>query len=240
MAIENDEIETVDALPVLALDVSRAGLAGELPELLRAELVELLEDAERYAAAAQAQNTTRAYASDWAQFDAWCERYDLSICRRRPRSLRCMPPRWPSEASRFPQRAAASARAHRQAGNLSPTSDPRVLTILKASPASAARRQTSKTALLRDPLLELIDRIDMAHSLGSCPRGQSSRSVAALAESASLVGDDGSAVEVQPVVHVEVEGAVGIDVGPEQRRERPSVCVGEPIGPLGFVEDVLE
>ncbi len=47
MAIENDEIETVDALPVLALDVSRAGLAGELPELLRAELVELLEDAER-------------------------------------------------------------------------------------------------------------------------------------------------------------------------------------------------
>ena len=45
-----------------------AGLPAELPAHLAAELVELIDDAERYAAAAQAVNTTRAYASDWKQF----------------------------------------------------------------------------------------------------------------------------------------------------------------------------
>ncbi len=60
-------LETVDE-PILALEAP-ASLAAELPAHLAAELVELLADAERYAAAAQAQNTTRAYASDWAQFE---------------------------------------------------------------------------------------------------------------------------------------------------------------------------
>ncbi len=61
---DDDEIETVDAEPVLTLDVALAGLGAGLPAQLVAELAELIEDAERYAAAAQALNTTRAYASD--------------------------------------------------------------------------------------------------------------------------------------------------------------------------------
>jgi hypothetical protein len=69
-----EQIETVDAEPVLALDTPLAGFPTELPAHLAAELAELLQDAERYAAAAQAINTTRAYASDWNQFQAWCER----------------------------------------------------------------------------------------------------------------------------------------------------------------------
>jgi hypothetical protein len=105
-----------------------------LPEHLAAELGELLEDAERYAAAAQSQNTTRAYASDWAQFETWAERYNLNtmpapaavialyITALAKRGL---------AVSTIRRRAAAIARAHRQAGYLSPTSDPRVLTILE-------------------------------------------------------------------------------------------------------------
>jgi hypothetical protein len=75
--LEDDEIETVDAEPMLSVDTRLAGLPAELPAHLAAELAELIEDAERYAAAAQAINTTRAYASDWNQFQAWCERYRL-------------------------------------------------------------------------------------------------------------------------------------------------------------------
>jgi hypothetical protein len=45
---------------MLALDTSLPGLPAELPAELAAEIAELIDDAERYAAAAQALNTTRA------------------------------------------------------------------------------------------------------------------------------------------------------------------------------------
>ena len=48
-----EQIETVDAEPVLALDTPLAGFPAELPAHLADELAELLKDAERYAAAAQ-------------------------------------------------------------------------------------------------------------------------------------------------------------------------------------------
>jgi hypothetical protein len=62
---------------------------------LRPELSERLQDAERYAAAAQAQNTTRAYASDWSKFEGSCERYSLTTLPapgRRDRALSGQPP----------------------------------------------------------------------------------------------------------------------------------------------------
>jgi site-specific recombinase XerD len=165
----NEDIETVDGLPVVALDSPAADLALELPEHVRAELVELLEDAERYAAAAQSQNTTRAYASDWAQFEAWCERYDLTTM---PAPAAVIALYVTSLAKRglavstIRRRAAAIARAHRQAGYLSPTTDPRVLTILEGIARVHGSAPNKKTALLRDPLLDLIDRIDIATTAG--------------------------------------------------------------------------
>ena len=54
---------TVTGEPMLALDRPLEGLPGELPAHL-AELAELIDAAKRYAAAAQALNTTRAYTSD--------------------------------------------------------------------------------------------------------------------------------------------------------------------------------
>ena len=49
---------------MLALDRPLEGLPGEPPAHLAAELAELIDDAKRYAAAAQALNTTRAYTGD--------------------------------------------------------------------------------------------------------------------------------------------------------------------------------
>ncbi|MDQ6803590.1 MAG: hypothetical protein M3065_01195 [Actinomycetota bacterium] len=72
----DDHSEIVDGEPVLALALAD-GLPAGLPAELAAELADLLEDAERYAAAAKSINTSRAYASDWNQFTAWCERYTL-------------------------------------------------------------------------------------------------------------------------------------------------------------------
>src|SRR5450755_1557935 len=129
---------------------------------LAAELAELIEDAERYTAAAQALNTTRAYASDWSQFQAWCDRYRLESL---PASAAVIGLYVTSLAKRglavstIRRRAAAIARAHRQAEHPPATSDPRVLTVHGAAPHK-------KTALLRDPLLELIDRIDTRNTGG--------------------------------------------------------------------------
>ena len=41
-------------------------------------------------------------------------------------------------------------------------------------------------------------------------------------------------------VHVDVEGAVGVDVRPDQGGERLLVAGGEPLGPFGLGEDLLD
>ena len=155
--LDHNEIETVDAEPVLALDTTVEGLPAGLPAHLAAELAELLEDAERYAAAAQAINTTRAYASDWKQFQAWCERYRLESL---PASAAVIGLHVTSLAKRglavttIRRRAAAIARAHRQAGHLPATSDPRVLTVMEGIARVHGSAPHKKTAMLRDPLLD--------------------------------------------------------------------------------------
>jgi integrase len=62
--------------------------------------------------------------------------------------------------------AAAVARAHRQAGHLPPTSDPAFLTVLEGIARVQGAAPNKKTALLRDPLLEMIDRIDTSTNVG--------------------------------------------------------------------------
>ena len=166
---ENNQIETVDAEPMLALDRPLDGLPGELPAQLAAELAELIDDAERYAAAAQAINTTRAYASDWKQFEAWCQRYRLTSL---PAAAPVIALYLTSLAKRglavstIRRRAAAIARAHRQHGHLPATSDPSVLTVMEGIARVHGAAPNKKTALLRDPLLELIDRIDTGTNAG--------------------------------------------------------------------------
>jgi site-specific recombinase XerD len=156
-------------LGILVLETTVEGLPAGLPAQLAAELAELIEDAEHYAAAAQAINTTRAYASDWKQFAAWCERYRLQPL---PAPAAVVGLYLTSLAKRglavstIRRRAAAIARAHRQAGHLPATSDPRVLTVMEGIARIHGSAPNKKTALLRDPLLELIDRIDPTTTVG--------------------------------------------------------------------------
>jgi hypothetical protein len=142
MALTDDPAEVLDVEPVLALTVVD-GLPPGLPAELAAELAELLEDAERYAAAVQSINTSRAYASDWTQFTAWCERYTLEPL---PASAAVVGLYLTSMAKRglsvstIRRRAAAIARAHRKAGLLPATSDPRVQTVLEGIAPCSRRR----------------------------------------------------------------------------------------------------
>lgn len=47
-------------------------------------------------------------------------------------------------------------------------------------------------------------------------------------------------VEVQVAVHVELEPAVGVHVGPENRGEAAPTCLGELVRPLGLGQDFLD
>lgn len=168
-----DAIETVHGEPMLALEHRVDGLPQQLPAHLAAELSQLVDAARDYAEAAQAQNTSRAYASDWKQFTGWCDRYQLQSL---PAPAAVVALYLTSLAKRglavstIRRRAAAISRAHRQAGHLSATGDPGVLTVLEGISRVHGAAPNKKTALLRDPLLELIDRIDPATTTGSRDR----------------------------------------------------------------------
>jgi hypothetical protein len=110
--VETDQIETVAGEPMIAVDRPLAGLPNELPAQLAAELAELIDDAERYAAAAQALNTTRAYASDWHQFTAGVSATGSKASRPRPPSSPCTSPRSPAAASPSPRSAGGRPRSH--------------------------------------------------------------------------------------------------------------------------------
>lgn len=58
--------------------------------------------------------------------------------------------------------------------------------------------------------------------------------------SGAEAGDCDRLGEVEPVVHVELEPAVGVHVGPEQWGQSSPVGVGEPLLPLLLTQDVLE
>lgn len=154
---------------MLELEHRAVGIPAELPAHLAAELEELIDAAREYASHAQAENTSRAYASDWKQFESWSARYGFLTL---PAPVSVVTAYVTSMAKReltvstIRRHAAAIARAHRQAGHLPPTSDPAFLTVLEGIARVHGAAPNKKTALLRDPLLEVVDRIDTSTNVG--------------------------------------------------------------------------
>lgn len=133
------------------------------------ELEQLEQAMVEFAAASRADNTLRAYASDWSQFESWCARYDFAALPAEPRTaalfLTAMARRG-LKLSTIRRRAAAISRAHRQAGHTSPCWDPRVITVLEGIARTVGAAPQRKVALIRDPLLDTIDRIDTSTTAG--------------------------------------------------------------------------
>lgn len=156
-------LEEVDAEPLVALVRPAADFSDALPMGLDPELAELVDAMAAYAAAAQAPNTTKAYESDWRQFEHWASEHQLPAMPAAPATcalyLTALAQRG-LKVSTIRRRAAAITRAHRQAVQPSPAWDPRVLTVLEGIARTHGSAPVKKVALLRDPLLELIDRID--------------------------------------------------------------------------------
>lgn len=122
-----------------------------------------------YAAAAQAPNTTRAYRSDWAQFEAWCERYRLAALPAQPAVaalyLTALARRG-LKLSTVRRRAAAITRADRLAGLSSPIWDPRVMTLLEGIARTLGPAPQRKSPCCASASPRLVERIDPAATAG--------------------------------------------------------------------------
>jgi site-specific recombinase XerD len=160
---DDTAIEELDGEPLVALVRPSADFTEALPAGLDPELHELVGAMCAYAAAAQAPNTTKAYESDWRQFEQWADEYSLTAMPAAPATcalyLTALAQRG-LKVSTIRRRAAAITRAHRQVEQPSPVWDPRVLTVLEGIARAHGAAPAKKVALLRDPLLELVDRID--------------------------------------------------------------------------------
>lgn len=162
-------LEGVIAVETSTLPALVGEIPSDLPDDRRAELVALLEAMDDYAAAAQSPNTTRAYSSDWRHFESWAARYGLATLPASPATaalyLTSLARRGLKLAT-VRRRAAGITRAHRVAGLASPIWDPRVLTLLEGIARTAGAAPKKKVALLRDPLVDTIQAIDVSTTAG--------------------------------------------------------------------------
>lgn len=101
--------------------------AGQL-----AHLQEVVERAREYARQAKAENTLRAYRSDWAHFEEWCSRQGLAPLPAAPATVALYITAL-AEAGRavstIRRRLASISAVHQAAGHQSPTQDMKVKTI---------------------------------------------------------------------------------------------------------------
>ncbi len=126
-----------------------------------------------YIAAATAPNTRRAYRSDWTDFVAWCERYDLTALPATPETVA----RYLSalaavaKVSTVGRRLTAIAKAHRTAGHDSPTKSEVVHLTMRGIRRTHGIAPTQKAPTL------LVDLRAMVAALPETPLGTRDRAL---------------------------------------------------------------
>jgi len=161
----HDVVDDTTAVVPVGLDRALAGLDHER----RQEIEALIVRAQEYASASQAEATVRAYSSDWRDFTSWADRYGLATLPCSPAACALYLTSLASrglKTSTVRRRAAAIARAHRLDGHPSPTVDPGVMNLLEGIARAHGTAPSKKVALLRDPLLDVVDRIDTSTTAG--------------------------------------------------------------------------
>ncbi len=154
MAGEGDEgilaLETPTALPI-AVEHGSSLLAGEVAA------------AASYRRRAKAANTVRAYASDWRQFEAWCDERGLDPLPARPEAVAtylAVLAQAEKADSTIGRQLAAIGWHHRQCGHVPPTArDERMViadTLAGIRREARARPSNRKAAIMAADLVAMI------------------------------------------------------------------------------------
>jgi site-specific recombinase XerD len=171
-----EEQRGVDPVPVLEgeplSDLVRPTAdftATQWPPGLAVEVADLADAMAGYVQRAQAENTTRAYESDWRQFVTWAQERDLQAMPADPATCALYLAAIAQSGLKLAtvrRRAAAITRAHRQADLPSPLADPRVKTVMEGIARTHGAPAQKKLALRRDALVAVIEAIDLTTPAG--------------------------------------------------------------------------
>jgi site-specific recombinase XerD len=149
--------------------------ALEDPGRLR-ELQESLSRVEDFASKAQAENTTRAYASDLEDFRHWCDRMEREWMPATPKTVGLYLGARAEELSlaTLERRLAAIASVHKEEGHSSPASvaEGPLRKIWKGIVREKTRRQDGAPPLLVEDLRSIIEHLPRYSASGDGPTGE--------------------------------------------------------------------
>lgn len=129
-----------------------------VPSALQDDLAAIIDDAQAYLSLQVAGSTRRAYDADWAKFQGFCRRYDLSPLPAAPSTVALF---LSSEAadgrkvSTLERRAAAIRLEHRTYGHASPTDDELVKAVLRGIRRKHRSQPAKKAPILAEQIREM-------------------------------------------------------------------------------------
>lgn len=134
------------AAPDQSADQDGAGLAA------------LVDQAEAFLRQARAENTRRAYASDWKDFERWCAGRQMAACPAAPSTVALYLTALAAthKVSTLTRRLSAISQAHRVAGFSSPTEEAAVRGVMAGIRRTRGTAPTAKRPLLVPELQALL------------------------------------------------------------------------------------
>jgi site-specific recombinase XerD len=123
------------------------------------QLTAAVDRLREYVSRSKAPNTLRAYAADWRDFSAWCERQTRTSLPARPETvaLYLAGAADRMRVSTLTRRISAIAQAHRLAGFDSPTADARVRTVMAGIRRVKGTAQRGKRPVLTTDLRRMLE-----------------------------------------------------------------------------------
>jgi site-specific recombinase XerD len=158
----------------------------------------VLQAAQRYVAMATAENTLRAYRSDWAHFEAWCQEKQLRSFPTTPEVVGLYITAL-AEAGRkvstITRRLAAISKQHRDAGRYSPCSMKysQICEVIRGIKRAKGVRPEAKVALSTDDLRAMVC------ALPKTPRGLRDRALLLIGFAGGFRRSELAALEVGDV-----------------------------------------
>ena len=121
-------------------------------------LAALVDQAEAFLLQARAENTRRAYASDWKDFERWCAEHQVPACPAAPSTVALYLTALAAthKVATLTRRLSAISQAHRTAGFPSPTEDAGVRGLMAGIRRSRGTAATAKRPLLVPDLQALL------------------------------------------------------------------------------------
>ena len=136
-------------------------LPATIPQSEETRLAELLTQAQDFAKGARAENTLRAYRSDWRDFENWCRERNLVSCPASPQTvaLYLTALSRTHKVSTLTRRISAISQAHQTAGFASPTEESPVRLVMAGIRRSLGTAAEAKRPLLVPDLQAMVNAI---------------------------------------------------------------------------------